>query len=81
MNVGLHQIAKGAVNELVALHGSQAFEIFGHDADAEVPPAIACAGMSGVQMTVVDELDLIRVQVGAQLRANAFDAGHGALRC
>jgi hypothetical protein len=34
-----------------------------------------------VQMTVVDELDLIRVQVGAQLRANAFDAGHGALRC
>jgi hypothetical protein len=62
MDIGLHQIAKRPIHELVALQGGEAGEILGDDANAEVSPAVARAGVPGVQMAVVSELDLIGVQ-------------------
>ena len=78
MDIGLHQICEAAIDELMALHGAQPFEIGRDDANAKMAPAIACAGVTCMQMAVVDQLDGLCVQRAAQLRHDAIGAAHCA---
>ncbi len=76
MDIGLHQICEAAIDELMALHGAQPFEIGRDDANAKMAPAIACTRVTCMQMAVVDQLDGLRVQRAAQLCHDAIGAVH-----
>ncbi len=76
VDVGLHEIAQRPVNQLVPLQRAQAAKVGGHDAHAKMPSAISRTRMTGVQMAVVDQLDLLGVQCLAQLTDDALGAGH-----
>ena len=69
VNVRLHQLAQRAIHELVTLQSAQPGESGGDDAHAEMPSAVARAGVAGVPVAVVDEFDLI----GRAARAAAAD--------
>lgn len=62
MNIGLHQVAEGVVDQPVAFQGAAALEERGGDADSEVAAAVPGARVAGVEVAFVDDLQLCRLQ-------------------
>ena len=65
----------------MALHGPQSLEVGRNDADPEMSLAVARAGVTDVQVAVVDEFHRIRMQCAAQSGADSFGAGHSRTPC
>src|SRR5688500_1541801 len=74
VNVGLHQLAERPIDQLMTLQGAQSSKVGGDHAHAKMTSAIARASMAGVQVAVVDQLDLIRMKRALQLADDAFRA-------
>jgi hypothetical protein len=53
MNVGLHEVADGLVDEAVALQGLKASESVRYHSHPEMPTAVAGPGMTLMQVTLV----------------------------
>jgi hypothetical protein len=74
VDVGLHQIADGVVDEAMTLDRFQAGEFARDDSDPKVPAPIPGAGMSLVQVALVDNVHILRLQSGSQSRPDFHDA-------
>jgi tRNA A22 N-methylase len=53
MDVGFQEVIDSRVNHAVTRQRGDAAECLGNDADPEVAVSVGCAGMAGVQMTLV----------------------------
>lgn len=80
MDVGLHQVTHGGVDQPVPLQGAEAGETFAHHPDTEVAPAITGAFVADVQVAFVLDRELHGLQAGADARMDrgaAFRGVHG----
>ena len=77
MDAAAHEIAGCSIDDAVPCHGVLAGESVGDDADA-VMASLPGAGMAGVQVGVIFDLELLRLQ-GRQPLAQQGDgfAAHG----
>jgi hypothetical protein len=75
MDIGGHHCTQGRKHQAVTLERLEAPEPFSNDAHAEVPFAFTCAGMAGMQMAFVDDLELYRAERVFEQCANLIDAG------
>lgn len=75
VDVSLHQVAKCLINQLMPLEGAHGTELLGYDVDAKVPAPVASPRMAGVEVAVVDQVDLFRLQPVLQTVTDAFQAG------
>ncbi len=73
MNVSAHQIPHGGIHHLVALADRHARESLRHDPHPEVP-TLAGARMTGMQRTIVADLELQRVERARERISQPFDA-------
>lgn len=80
VDVGLHEISEGGIDRAMALHGRLPGEMRRDDSHPEVPAAGAGAGVAGVQMAFVGDLQCGWRQCALQLRADCFDA-LGGIHC
>ena len=78
MDVGLHHLAQGGVHGAMAGQGWYPGEGLADDTDTEMSPPIASAGMSGMLMAVVDDLQFQRLESGVQGTADALHPRHGS---
>lgn len=62
-----HQLAEGRVNPSMPLDSGFPLEFFGNDEQTVVAAAAPCAGVSGVQGRIVDQLQTKRAQGGEAL--------------
>lgn len=74
MNIRVHQVPDGLVDEPVALQRAQPRETRRDDANLKMPTPVTGAGVPDVLMTFVDDLEFGRVQGGFDASANLFDA-------
>ena len=77
MNVGLHQFAQGGVDLSMACNQGLALKRFGDDVHGEVATPGGRSGMAGVQMAVILDIDVLRLEGLLQGAANPVDAIHG----
>jgi hypothetical protein len=54
VDIGQHHVGERFIHELMALQGSQAYELGGDNANCVMTPAIARSCVTRVEMTVVD---------------------------
>jgi len=66
MNRAPHPIVDDAEYELLRANSIQSRELFRHDDGAIVSAPILCTGMTGVQVGLVDHLDMSRRKFLAQ---------------
>lgn len=76
MNVGLHHRAEGLVDEPVPVKSGLARERARDDHDPKVSPAIPGASMSGMQMTLIRDIE----QLGMERHLQSFADGVKACR-
>lgn len=60
VNVGLHQRAERSIYHPMSLQRLRARESLGNDSNTKVATAISRTGVSGVSVTVVDDLERFR---------------------
>ena len=72
MNIGLHQIAQRRVDAAMARQQRLTGKRRRDDAHAEMPAAVARAGMANVQMTLVLDRQFARRQRSGQASAHAL---------
>lgn len=53
VNIGLHHLAHGGVDHLVAPHSGDALESIGHNKHVKVPEPFSRAGVAGVQVGLI----------------------------
>lgn len=72
VNVRLHQILERTVHELVPLQCPQPGEAAGDDVHPKMPFAVAGARVTGMEVTVVGQLDAVGVERLLELSADAL---------
>ncbi len=77
MNFGLHHLSQRAIDELVTLQGAQTREARRNDLHAKMSFAFACACVSSMKMTFVNELDACIREVLANTCVDSIWAGAG----
>ncbi len=75
MNVGLQEICENLIHQLMALDGPQASELLRHDRHPEMAFAISGAGVTNMQMTVVDDFDTRRFERQFERAMDALRTG------
>lgn len=73
MNVGRQQVPKGVVNESVLGEAAQASEAGRGDTDVEMATTVPCAGVPGVPVALVRNLEKLRVEVCREPAADGRD--------
>ena len=71
MDLGAHLVFQERIDETLGLDGRQPLEAIGHDGGAEVPAAAPGAGMTSVQVALVDHFDKGGLEAFPQLRLDA----------
>lgn len=81
MDLAAHLRGEGRVDESLALHPAPTLEAGRDHERAEVSPAAGRAGVSGVEVALVDDLDVGRIEALPERRLDALAAigggGHG----
>lgn len=71
MDLAAHLIFEGSVDQTLTRNGVMSLEAQRHDERAEVPAAAGGTGVPGVEMAVVDDLDVVGFETFAK---PGFDA-------
>lgn len=74
MDVVLHELAEGLVDEPMTAQRGQAGELAGDDVDPEVTLAFACPGVADVQVALVGNFEFLGLQRVLEPRADQPDA-------
>ena len=75
VDVGLHHVAQRGIDRAVPRQRRQAGERGTDDAHGEMPVALFAAGMSGVLVTIVGDLQRLRRERDLEQRTHALDPG------
>ncbi len=62
MDIGFHQIADRGKDHAVARQRQLAFESIAYDQDIKMTATIACSGVAGVAVALIDDIELNRMQ-------------------
>jgi len=74
VNVCLHQVIQGVVDEPVGLERPEAGKFVGYDADPEMTFSVTCSGVPYMQMALVDDLKVNRLKCRIEAFADYPDA-------
>lgn len=66
MNIGMHQISRGGIDQLMLFQRRFAGELRGTDDDTEVAFAFLRAGVAGMQMALILDLQMVDRECGSQ---------------
>jgi len=70
MNIGLHHRAQGCVDHPMPFQRSLARELARQDPHMKMAAPVSSAGMPGVSMAVVSDIELVGRESGFQTAAN-----------
>ena len=76
MNVSLHLLVENLVDQALRLYATQALESIGNDGDSKVSSSGSRTWMAGMQMTLINDLNMKGIKVRSELLFDPFSSVH-----